>query len=395
MIQPFSIARLPRIEFGAGFIGKLPALLAQYGNRVLLVTGQRSFLESSHWPALRAALEKAGIDWEQLRVDDEPSPQLVDEAVRQFHGTGIAAVAGIGGGSVLDAAKAITGLLPGGDSVMDFLEGVGPEKPYQGPAMPFIAVPTTAGTGSEATKNAVLSVRGPNGFKKSFRHELLVPAYALLDPDLLATCPPPQIAANAMDALTQLLESYVSIKANPFTDALAESGLRAVREGLFAWYEGEADAAAGRERMAYAALLSGVCLAQTGLGSVHGLASPLGAFFPIPHGVVCGTLVGAATRANLAALRERDPGNPAWRKYARAGDILHGRHFPSPEEGHAALLALLDEWTERLALPRLNAYGIQESDFAPVVAHSRGGSMKTNPLVLSDSEIAGILAQRL
>ena len=395
MIQPFSIARLPRIEFGAGGIKKLPGLIVQYGNRVLLVTGQRAFLDSSHWPTLRATLDKADIGWEQVRVADEPSPQLVDEAVRQFHGAGIKAVVGIGGGSVLDAAKAIAGLLPSGDSVMDYLEGVGPEKTYHGPATPFIAVPTTAGTGSEATKNAVLSVRGPNGFKKSFRHELLVPEYALLDPDLLATCPAPQIAANAMDALTQLLESYVSIKANPFTDALAESGLKAVRDGLFAWYEAGENAATGRARLAYAALLSGVCLAQTGLGSVHGLASPLGAFFPIPHGVVCGTLVGAATRVNLAALRERDPGNPAWRKYARAGDLLHGRHFPSPEEGHAALLALLDEWTERLTLSRLNAYGIQESDFAHVVAHSRGGSMKTNPLVLSDAEITEILTRRL
>jgi alcohol dehydrogenase len=395
MIAPFSIARLPRIEFGAGFIGKLPGLIAPYGNRVLLVTGQRSFADSPYWPALRAALDRAGIDWAQVRIVDEPSPQAVDAAVRQFHGKGITVVAGIGGGSVLDAAKAMAGLLPSGDSVMDYLEGVGPEKPYHGPATPFIAVPTTAGTGSEATKNAVLSVRGPEGFKKSFRHDLLVPEYALLDPDLLATCPQPQIAANAMDALTQLLESYVSIKANPFTDALAESGLKAVREGLFAWYEGGDGTAAGRSRLAYAALLSGICLAQTGLGSVHGLASPLGAFFPIPHGVVCGTLVGAAARVNLAALRERDPDHPAWRKYARAGDILHGRHHATPGESHAALLALLDDWTERLSLPRLHAYGIQESDFARVVAHSRGGSMKTNPLVLSDGEIAEVLRQRL
>ncbi len=395
MIPAFSIARLPRIEFGAGFIGKLPSLIAQYGNRVLLVTGQRSFVISPRWPALLATLEKAGIGWEQTRVEDEPSPQLVDDVVRRFHGDGITVVAGIGGGSVLDAAKAIAGLLPSGDSVMDFLEGVGPEKPYHGPATPFIAVPTTAGTGSEATKNAVLSSRGHQGFKKSFRHDLLVPEYALLDPDLLATCPQPQIAANAMDALTQLLESYVSIKANPFTDALAESGLKAVRDGLFAWYEGGDHSAAGRSRLAYAALLSGVCLAQTGLGSVHGLASPLGAFFPIPHGVVCGTLVGAATRANLAALTEREPDHPSCHKYARAGDILHGRHFPAPEESHAALLALLDEWTERLTLPRLRAYGIRESDFAHVVAHSRGGSMKTNPLVLSDTEITEILRQRL
>ncbi|MFZ1642549.1 MAG: iron-containing alcohol dehydrogenase [Candidatus Contendobacter sp.] len=395
MIQPFSIARLPRIEFGAGFIAKLPGLIAQYGNRVLLVTGQRSFTDSPHWPALLAALEKTGIGWEQTRVGDEPSPQLVDEAVRQFHKVGVKVVAGIGGGSVLDAAKAIAGLLPSGNSVLDYLEGVGPEKPYHGPATPFIAVPTTAGTGSEATKNAVLSARGPNGFKKSFRDDKLVPEYALLDPDLLASCPKPQIAANAMDALTQLLESYVSSKANSFTDALAESGLKAVREGLFAWYDGGDQAAMGRSRMAYAALLSGVCLAQTGLGSVHGLASPLGAFFPIPHGVVCGTLVGAATRVNLAALRERDPTNPTWRKYARASDLLHGRHYPSPEESHAALLALLDDWTERLALPQLNAYGIQERDFAHIVAHSRGGSMKSNPLVLSDAEIADVLRQRL
>jgi len=395
MIQPFSIAHLPRIEFGAGSIKKLPGLIAQYGDRVLLVTGQRSFTESPHWPALLTALEKAGVDWAQTRITDEPSPQNVDEAVQQFHGQSFAAVAGIGGGSVLDAAKAIAGLLPFGDSVMDYLEGVGPEKTYQGPALPFIAVPTTAGTGSEATKNAVLSVRGPNGFKKSFRDDQLIPEYALLDPDLLASCPKPQIAANAMDALTQLLESYVSIKANPFTDALAEGGLKAVRDGLFAWWENRENATAGRDRMAYAALLSGVCLAQTGLGSVHGLASPLGAFFPIPHGVVCGTLVGAATRVNLAALQERDPDHPAWRKYARVGDLLHGRHFPSVEEGHAALLALLDEWTERLSLPRLAAYGIQENDFAHVVAHSRGSSMKTNPIVLSDAEIADVMRQRL
>lgn len=395
MILPFSIARLPRIEFGAGVISKLPGLIAQYGNSALLVTGQRSFIHSPHWSALQAALDQAVIRGHHTTVDDEPSPQLVDAAVRQFHGAEISVVVGIGGGSVLDAAKAIAGLLPNGDSVMDYLEGVGPEKPYHGPAVPFIAVPTTAGTGSEATKNAVLSVRGSSGFKKSFRHDRLVPEYALLDPDLLASCPQPQIAANAMDALTQLLESYVSIKANPFTDALVESGLNAVREGLFAWYEGDEDAANGRAQMAYAALLSGVCLAQTGLGSVHGLASPLGAFFPIPHGVVCGTLVGAATRVNLTALRERDPDNPAWRKYARAAEILHRRRYDDLNAAHAALLTLLDCWTEQLALPRLSAYGIQQQDFSHIVAHSRGGSMKTNPLVLSDAEIEDVLRRRL
>ena len=395
MIAPFSIARLPRVEFGAGAISKLPSLIAQYGQRVLLVTGRHSFQNSPHWSNLLSALQTAGIDWDQVRVNDEPSPELVDKAVEQFHSAELAVVVGIGGGSALDAAKAIAGLLPSGASVMDYLEGVGPEKNYHGPATPFIAVPTTAGAGSEATKNAVLSVRGPAGFKKSFRHDQLVAEYAILDPDLLATCPPLQIAANAMDALTQLLESYVAIKANPFTDALAESGLRAVREGLFAWYMGAENAAAGRAQMAYAAWLSGVCLAQAGLGSVHGLASPLGAFFPIPHGVVCGTLVSAATRANLDALQERDPGNPAGRKYAQASEILNRRHFSSAAESHSALLALLDEWTERLALPRLRAYGIEENSFAQIVAHSRGGSMKTNPLPLHDAELIEILRRRL
>ena len=395
MIAPFAIARLPRIEFGAGAICKLPSLIAEYGHRVLLVTGRHSFPNSPHWPKLLTALQTAGIAWQHLRVSDEPSPELVDQAVRQFHRADIAVVVGIGGGSAIDAAKAIAGLLPSGTSVMDYLEGVGPEKPYHGPATPFIAVPTTAGAGSEATKNAVLSVRGPDGFKKSFRHDRLVAEYAILDPDLLATCPPLQIAANAMDALTQLLESYVSSKANPFTDALAESGLHAVREGLFAWYAGGEKAAAGRARMAYAAWLSGVCLAQAGLGSVHGLASPLGAFFPIPHGIVCGTLVSAATRVNLHTLQERDPGNPAWRKYAQASAILNQRHFSSTEESHTALLLLLDDWTERLALPRLSVYGIQENDFTRIVAHCRGGSMKTNPLPLHDAEIIELLGRRL
>ena len=174
---------------------------------------------------------------------------------------------------------------------MDHLEGVGPERPYHGPATPFIAVPTTAGTGSEATKNAVLTA--PGGFKKSFRDDKLVAEWAIIDPDLLATCSPALIGADGLDAFTQLLESFVSTRANPMTDALARSGIMAARDALSSLYH--AQSAAARAQMAYASLLSGICLAQTGLGSVHGLASPLGAFFPIPHGVVCGTLVATAT----------------------------------------------------------------------------------------------------
>jgi len=395
MINPFSLARLPRIEFGAGRLALLPQLVARYGTRVLLVSGARSLQATAHWNMLLDGLRKHDIDWDLLHVSEEPSPQLVDAAVAQFRDGGFDLVIGIGGGSVLDAAKAIAGLLRIGDSVMDYLEGVGPEKPYQGPATPFIAIPTTAGTGSEATKNAVLSVHGEQGFKKSFRDEQLVPDYAIVDPDLLTSCPPELIAANGMDALTQLIESYVSLRAGNLNDALAISGLRAARDGLLSWYEGTGDQAAARSRMAYAALISGITLAQTGLGSVHGLAAPMGAFFPIPHGVVCGTLVGSATRMNIAAMHEREPDNPALGKYARLAEILCERRIREPEAAYRALTDLLEDWTERLQLPRLSHYQVQRDDFPRIAANSRGSSMKTNPIVLTDDEIMQVLSERL
>lgn len=395
MSEVFSIARLPRIEFGAGSIMKLPNLLARYGKRVLLVTGGASFCATTQWAALTDALREQGFVWEIFKVKAEPSPQLVDGAVATLRGGAFDVVLGIGGGSVLDAAKAIAGLLRPGNSVMDHLEGVGPELPYHGPSTPFIAVPTTAGTGSEATKNAVLSTHGPDGFKKSFRDEQLVPEYAVVDPDLLATCPSQLIAANGMDAFTQLLESFVSSKANPFTDALAWSGMEAVRDGLLAWYEGGENAAAGREKMAYAALLSGITLAQVGLGSVHGLAAPLGAFFPIPHGVVCGTLLEAATRVNIKAMEAREPDNAALAKYARVGRLLHGKTHVDDAGARAFLLHALGEWTARMHLPLLGEFGVTASDFPHIITHCRGSSMKTNPVVLSDSEVGDILMSRL
>ena len=391
----FSIARLPRIEFGAGSVKKLPGILGRYGKRLLIVTGGASLHATPQWEWLTAKLREQGFSWESFKVSGEPSPQLVDEAVAGFRGQVFDAVLGIGGGSVLDAAKAIAGLLKPGNSVMDHLEGVGPELPYHGPATPFIAVPTTAGTGSEATKNAVLSTHGRDGFKKSFRDEQLVPEYAVLDPDLLATCPPHLIAANGMDAFTQLLESFVSTKANAFTDALAISGMEAARDGLLAWYENGADAAVGREKMAYAALLSGITLAQVGLGSVHGLAAPLGAFFPIPHGVACGTVLEAATRVNIQAMNEREPSSPALERYARAGRLMGCDGAGGDAEARAFLLRVLGEWTERMRLPRLGEFGITVADLPHIVANSRGSSMKTNPIVLSDAEVGGILLARL
>lgn len=390
----FSLARLPRIEFGTGRVKLLPALISCYGSRVLLVTGGNSFLAGPHWLPLLEALKARSIHHDIVQVHGEPSPEFVDQQVTLHKSSLFDCVLGIGGGSALDAAKAIAGLLIPGNSVMDHLEGVGPELPYHGPATPFIAVPTTAGTGSEATKNAVLSRHGLDGFKKSFRNEMLVPDYAVIDPDLLSTCPPDVLAANGMDALTQLLESYVSSKANPFTDALALSGVEKVRDALLPLYLGQGDSAASRGAMAYAALLSGITLAQVGLGSVHGLAAPLGAFFPIPHGVACGTLVAAATRINIKAMATRDPDNSALYKYATIGRLLSQQHLSDPD-AHQVLINILEGWTQQLQMPRLAAYQVTLADVPRIVANSRGSSMKTNPIELSDQEVTDILMARL
>jgi len=278
-IQPFGIARLPRIAFGAGTVATVPQEARAFGERALIVTGAHSFRSTANWHRLLDGLAGEGVAWYDLSVEGEPTPELVDLAVAEFSESDVKVVIGIGGGSALDAAKAIAGLLPHGRSVMEHLEGVGPELPYEGPSVPLIAVPTTAGTGSEATKNAVLSRQGEDGFKKSFRDEALIARLAIVDPELLASCPQEVVAANGMDAFTQLLESYVSIKANPMTEALAWSGLEAFSAGFFAAWRGGGDpeAESGRSRMAYASLMSGICLAQTVLVSVHGLASPLGA----------------------------------------------------------------------------------------------------------------------
>ncbi len=394
VIGSFELSRLPAVSFGEGALHRVPELAASFGNHLLLVTGAESFRASRHWPTFSAALEQRQLSWDTLTVKGEPSPELIDEAVAKYRTADVAAVLGIGGGSVLDAAKAIAGLLPRGNSVLDHLEGVGQGVVYVGPSLPWIAVPTTAGTGSEATKNAVLSIRGKEGYKKSFRHEALVARQAVIDPLLLESCPPELVAADGMDALSQLIESFVSSRSNALTDTLALSALDAVRDGLLPWFEGKEDVRAARSRMAYAAWISGVTLAHTGLGAVHGLASPLGAFFPAPHGAVCGTLLAAATATNVEAMRGREPDNPALGKYARVYAVLSGTDALSAD-GPEALVGLLRDWTHRLNLRGLREFGVRESDLERIVADSRGSSMRTNPIELTDEETAGIVRQRL
>jgi alcohol dehydrogenase len=402
----FRIGRLPRITFGAGSRAEVPGIVASHGRRALIVSGGRSF-GSSPWSAeLEASLRSSGVTLVgRVTVTGEPGPDDVEGPLEHHRDDAVDVVLGVGGGAAVDTAKAIAGLLRSGTSLLDHLEGVGRGLPYRGPALPVVAVPTTAGTGSEATRNAVITERGPGGYKRSFRDERLVPADAIVDPDLLATAPPSLIAANGLDALTQLLEAFTSQRATPLTDALARSGLTAASDGLLAWHGDPtgSQAPAARGRMAYAALLSGICLANAGLGAVHGLASPLGALLPIPHGMACGAVLWQTVAANIAALEARAPGSPALARYADAGRILAGDRLAMPDDrsvaaddaGRAALVDLLRDMVQRLEVPGLGTFGLRREHIAAVVADSPGSSMQTNPVALSDAELGGILEAAL
>ncbi|HEY6013627.1 MAG TPA: iron-containing alcohol dehydrogenase, partial [Candidatus Limnocylindrales bacterium] len=406
-VAAFTVGRLPRVLFGAGRRAELPSLVAAHGRRALLVTGARSLLATPWWTELTAGLDEAGVTWDRLGVHGEPSPELVDGAVAARRADPPDVVVGIGGGAALDAGKAIAGLLRSGTVALDHLEGIGRGIPYPGPSTPFIAVPTTAGTGSEVTRNAVLSGQTAAGggppapFKKSFRDDRLVAATAIVDPDLVAGCPPALIAGDGMDALTQCLEAYVSTGASPYTDAIARSGLAAIGPALPAWHAAAldgrppAEAAAFRSAMAWGALASGIALANAGLGAVHGMIAALGVRHGIHHGTGCGILLAAATRVNLEALRARDPDGPALRRYAEAGRLLVEDPSLRGDDAADALVHWLVTLTTQLGLPRLADVGVREADLAALVADSRGSSMRTNPIVLADSEIATILTDSL
>ncbi|MBI4677076.1 MAG: iron-containing alcohol dehydrogenase [Elusimicrobia bacterium] len=322
VIAPFDVPRLPKLVFGAGLLARLPELVRGFGDKALLVTGSRSLTSSRRLDAILAGLKAASIEVHHASVSGEPAPAFVDATAAQFRGQGVSVVVAVGGGSAVDAGKAVSAMLAEDGSVVEYLEGVGKRKP-SGSKVPFIAVPTTAGTGSEATKNAVLSRVGPDGFKRSLRHDRYVPDAALIDPELALTCPPDVSGACGVDAFTQLLEAYVCVRANPFTDSLALGAMALVRDHLLPACTGQ-DLKA-RSAMAYAAYASGVCLANAGLGVIHGLAGTIGGWYPIPHGVICAALATRAIAANIKALRAcGDQGRPALTKYAGVGALLAG-----------------------------------------------------------------------
>ena len=364
----FTFLTPPEILFGPDESRKTLDVARRFGSRIFLVTGARSF------DALPISRMLAGLN--RWSVSGEPDVATVDEGVRRCGAADV--VVAVGGGSVMDTAKAVAGVVPNGGSVRDYLEQVGDKKLSRAP-LPFIAVPTTAGSGSEATKNAVIRVPDLK-VKRSIRHDLLMPRVAIVDPTLPAAAPRDVAASSALDAFTHLLEGYVSTGAHPMTDALALPGLALAAEGL-------RGIAAGRDAflsMSQASLWGGIVLANAGLGAVHGLVAPLGGRCAIAHGIGCACLLAETVRVNLAALRSRAKDSPALGRYEQAALALG---LQSADD----LLNLLAGFRRTFDLPALSSRGLTADDVAPIVKASRGGSMRFNPIELSDSELEGIL----
>ncbi|MGA1868294.1 MAG: iron-containing alcohol dehydrogenase [bacterium] len=391
VIPGFTFSKVPKIFFGAGQFQKTDTVIRYFGHNVLIVTGSYSFKASGNWDTLHKVLKSGSFHYLHYSVHGEPSPDAIDAIVSQVRDKPVDVVLAIGGGSVLDAGKAISAMIPQSGSVFDYLEGVG-TKVHDGRKIPYVAIPTTSGTGSEVTKNAVLSKIGVDGFKRSLRHDMLVPDSAIIDPALLMSCPSDITASCGMDAFTQLLESYVSVQSTPLTDALALSGLKAFKDTfILACTSGSKDIES-RAGMAYASLLSGITLANAGLGIVHGYASSIGGLFDIPHGVICGSLIGPATKITIHKLKQCDPENSALDKYAQVGALLHGSVSTNKEYLCDLLIEKIEEWTDAFNLSDLKKYGINTSALETIVSHTTN---KNNPLPLDSAEMTQILLNRL
>ena len=388
MVNPFQFAKLPAIHFKNGMIAGLPALAGYFGKRLVIVTGRNSFLKSPQAEKLFSDLKKASAHWHLISIPVEPSPEVIDNAVNQIGNEKIDLVIGIGGGSVLDAGKAISAMLHKPDSVKEYLEVAG-TKEHPGTKVPFIAVPTTSGTGSEATKNAVISKIGRDGFKRSLRHDNMVPEIALVDPELTLNCPADITATSGMDCFTQLTEAYLSVKSNPYTDALAIEGLKEIKNSLVRSCKDGSDIEA-RTGMSFAALTSGICLANAGLGAVHGFASSLGARYDIPHGLICGTLMPSANETNVKALR-RSQNKEALAKYTTLGKLFLDKKEGNDDYLIDGFIEYLYSLSEQIQLPGLKTAGADKNDFDTIVKITE---CKNNPVKLSEEELLGVLQKR-
>jgi len=363
-VTPF-VHRVPgEVHFGLDASAKVPKIVARFGRRPFLVTGSR--------PAPFRLSD--AVSWS---VHVEPEIGTADEGARRCREAGCDVVVAVGGGSVLDTAKAAAALVPNGGEALDFLEGVGRGRTLEHPSLPFIAVPTTAGSGSEVTRNSVLRVPDLK-VKRSLRSDFMIPRVAVIDPHLSQSCPLPVAASAGLDALTHLIEGYVSIGAQPTTDALALRGIRLAAHGLLSLGRGKQDV----ESMALASFWGGIVLANAGLGAVHGLVAPLGGRCAVPHGMGCSCLLAATMEMNIEALRARAPGSPALVRYEEIADAL--KEMPE-----------LDRLRRDLGVPPLASFGLSREEIPDIIAGSRAGSMNYNPITLTDAELERILLQSL
>ena len=390
----FELAAPTRIVFGAGCAREVGALAAGLGGCALVVTGK----SPDRAQAVLEALAAAGVRATTFSVAGEPTVEMARAGVTAARAASCDVVIAFGGGSTLDAGKAIAALVANGGDPLDYLEVVGRGQPLTRRSLPFIALPTTAGTGSEVTKNAVLGSRehGSRGMKASLRSPLMLPSVALVDPDLLVGLPAEVLASSGLDALSQLIEPFVCARANPITDGFAREGLRrsasALRRAYTAARLGIVVAPADREALALASLLGGLSLANAGLGAVHGFAAPVGGIFDAPHGAVCAALLGPVMQINVAALRARDPDGPALARYQEVAALVTGKPSATIEEGLDWVTALC----RALDVPGLARYGMRESDVAALVGKARvASSMKGNPIALTDAELSEIATRAL
>jgi alcohol dehydrogenase class IV len=383
IMTPFEFATAGRILFGSGTRDLLGGILASLGRRVLVVGGT----SRRHDEWLGPLLAHEGLERADFAVVGEPSLDMARAGVAAARENGCDVVLGIGGGSSLDLAKAIAALATQPGDVLDHLEVIGAGKPLTASPLPCVAVPTTAGTGSEVTKNAVLS-SPEHGVKVSLRSPTMLPRVALVDPELTLSLPRDVSATTGLDAVAQLIEPFVSRNAQPLTDGLCREGLTRVRWALRGAVT-QPDDLAAREAMSLASVCSGLALANAGLGAVHGLAGPIGGMFPAPHGAVCAILLPGVMEANIRVLRERGEGDGPLARYRDVARLLTGSPKADAEDGMAWVRAIVAE----LAIPPLSCYGMRAVDIPIVIARAKqASSMKGNPVVLPDDELAAILA---
>lgn len=393
-MHKFDFFSVPRLVFGRGQFARLPELAASMGSTALVVYNGDEQGRGGALDRLIAMVSVAGMRYVLFRQNGEPKVEDVDRAIAAGKQGGCDMVIALGGGSAIDAAKAAAGLLANGGSALDYMEVVGKGQKIAKPALRWIAVPTTAGTGAEATRNAVIGFPEKQ-FKASIRSELLLPRVALVDPELTVGNPRQITASSGMDALCQCIESYTSNAAEPMTDALVIEGVARAGRSLRRAYENGQDLEA-REDMSLAALLSGIALTNVGLGAVHGFAAPMGANFPIPHGTVCALLLPHVMSANVAALRAHAEGRAALARYASIGRTLAGPAAQSEESAIDAGIEFTASLARDLAIPPLSRFGFDEQDIAPMVALARkSSSMRYNPVALSDEALAGILRRAM